>query len=294
MPSSSPPTAAPTVTSNEVVLSNGHTVHFVTHGPPNASQTFFLIHGSAGSHRSFAQLAPLLVQDDFNVVAVDVPGHGSTSGDAAGGDLDLTDARVARAMTETLEKVADRTGCRRFFVLGHSVGGTTAMQVAATANPSGLVRGVALVNSTAFRPTVFEHPRALMHFIVWMLTTSWVTRALVVPFARFVLCTGAGFSSKLRDHEVAFSFQRAGTHDYATVRKTAQRIHASGLPVFMARALDDRVVNKEIGDELCEVLKPETKLEYARGGHSIHKTHADDVAAALLKWAQGIETRKAV
>ncbi|KAF0700619.1 hypothetical protein As57867_008762, partial [Aphanomyces stellatus] len=85
-------------TASEIILSNGHPIYYVTHGPPNASQTFFLIHGSAGSHRSFAQLAPLLVQDDFNVVAVDVPGHGSTSGDAAGGDLDLTDARVARAM----------------------------------------------------------------------------------------------------------------------------------------------------------------------------------------------------
>ncbi|KAF0699883.1 hypothetical protein As57867_009555, partial [Aphanomyces stellatus] len=235
----------------------------------------------------FAQLAPLLVQDDFNVVAVDVPGHGSTSGDAAGGDLDLTDARVARAMTETLEKVADRTGCRRFFVLGHSVGGTTAMQVAATARP-GLIHGVALVNSTAFRPTVFEHPRAVVRFIGWMLTTSAATRATVVPFARFVLCTLGGFSNKLRDHEVAFSFQRAGTHDYATVRKTAQWIQASGLPAFVARAMDDQVVNKEVGDELCEVLQPATKLEFERGGHNIHKTHADQVAVALRQWTANI------
>ncbi|KAG9404625.1 hypothetical protein AC1031_004824 [Aphanomyces cochlioides] len=70
---------------DKLTLTNGHDLWFALYGSANALHTYVLIHGSPGSHDDFKELSPLLLSDDVNVIALDLPGSGLTRSEAAGG-----------------------------------------------------------------------------------------------------------------------------------------------------------------------------------------------------------------
>ncbi|CAK4627539.1 hypothetical protein LEN26_013442 [Aphanomyces euteiches] len=274
-----------TKTLEKVTLKNGEDVWFATYGYPNALDTFFLVHGAAGTHEDFKHFSPLLANEAYNVMAVDLPGHGLTSGDAAGG-VDLTEARIVDAMIETVEILAAREPLRRFFLVGHSFGGATAMQIVARGQPSSIA-GLALINTSGFRPHVIMRPYWVIVLLYKLLVASSFTRMLTSSLVRFLLVTH-GFSKTLTSAESAYTFHRTATMDFDAVKESASLIHEIKLPLFYANARNDRVVEKAIGDEVFAILQPPARLEYDSGGHNIQKTRAAELSAALHKWAAAV------
>ena len=84
-------------------------------GPP-----VILLHGLLGSLKNLTGLARAL-SDDFSVCRIDLPAHGQSSGLE-----DMTFSGMANAVAETV----DSLGWQEFAVLGHSLGGKVAMQLA--------------------------------------------------------------------------------------------------------------------------------------------------------------------
>lgn len=93
---------------------DGRTVSFWS-GPGGFSrkrQTLVFIHGSGGSHEDWSkQLDPL--QNDFNVAALDLPGHGQSAGR---GEQDVF------AYVAVVEKFIRAAGIVRPVLIGHSLG----------------------------------------------------------------------------------------------------------------------------------------------------------------------------
>lgn len=79
-----------------------------------------LLHGLLGASENLGALARLL-QQDFNAFSVDLPNHGR-SGHADGMDF--------RAMAEAVAKWMDDQGLAKARVVGHSLGGKVAMELA--------------------------------------------------------------------------------------------------------------------------------------------------------------------
>jgi pimeloyl-ACP methyl ester carboxylesterase len=98
-----------------------------------------LVHGFTGSSADFAGVAPELAER-LPVVAVDLPGHGSSPGyDADRYTLNDTAASVLAAL--------DAAGLLRFHLLGHSLGGKVAM-VMATRSPE-RIESLVLMDTSA-------------------------------------------------------------------------------------------------------------------------------------------------
>ncbi len=74
-----------------------------------------LVHGWAGSTRQYRRLAAALVDDGYECIVIDMPGHGP----AAGGQTDLVD------MADAITVVADNLGPLDLLV-AHSLGATSA------------------------------------------------------------------------------------------------------------------------------------------------------------------------
>ncbi|CAK4147443.1 unnamed protein product [Aphanomyces euteiches] len=149
-------TASAAKVMDKVTLKNGYDVWFGLYGSADARYSYVFVHGGAGSHADFKELSPLLVRENFNVIALDLPGSGRTSRDAAGGDK-LTEDSLIETGIEVIRIFEARNARWRCILVGHSFGGGTAMQAIARGKFHALI-GLALLNSAGFRPHSFTRP----------------------------------------------------------------------------------------------------------------------------------------
>ncbi len=84
-------------------------------GPPSGTR-FLLLHGWLDNAASFTPLTPFLPKE-WNLIALDFPGHGHSDHRPAGMTYQLGDG-----VLDTL-RVADHLGWKRFSLLTHSLGG---------------------------------------------------------------------------------------------------------------------------------------------------------------------------
>ncbi len=95
-------------------------LHYSRTGDPSKPTVIFL-HGFMGDHRDWDSVSSAL-SNDFDCVAVDLPGHGQSLGDAG----EYVFASAATAIID----VADDVGADSFSVVGYSLGGRLALYFA--------------------------------------------------------------------------------------------------------------------------------------------------------------------
>lgn len=133
----------------DLVEVDGVRLHVRVDGPADAPAVLFL-HGFGASLHTWEPWAQAL-SADFRVVRLDLPGSGLSPPDPA---RDYTDAR-SQALIEAL---LDRLGIASTHVVGHSMGGRLAWQLAA-AQPA-RVKRLVLLAPDGFASPGFEYDRA--------------------------------------------------------------------------------------------------------------------------------------
>jgi pimeloyl-ACP methyl ester carboxylesterase len=102
-----------------------------------ALPTVAFIHGAQNDHSVWALQTRYFAHHGFNVLALDLPGHGRSSGPALGS---------VEAMADWLLAVLDAAGAPRALLVGHSMGSLIALEASARAPQR--VSGMALLGST--------------------------------------------------------------------------------------------------------------------------------------------------
>jgi pyruvate dehydrogenase E2 component (dihydrolipoamide acetyltransferase) len=125
---------------NEVIeLESGSNVFALVAGPEDAAQKIVFLHGLGGSQSTWANVLGDFAER-YRIAAIDLPGHGaSDKPDAETTDYSLPG--LARALGTVIEKL----DLAPAIIVGHSLGGATALQLAFD-RPK-LVRGLVLVDS---------------------------------------------------------------------------------------------------------------------------------------------------
>ena len=117
----------------------GGTLSYTSEGDP-AAPAVVALHGLPGSVRDFRYLGPLLAPH-LHFVRAELPGFG--------GSTWQEDAVRFSGRANAVLALADHLGLRRFAALGHSMGGGTALTLAADAPDR--VSHLVLLNSVALR-----------------------------------------------------------------------------------------------------------------------------------------------
>ena len=107
-------------TEQQTLTLHGHSIAYVQKG---SGPVLLLIHGMAGTLDTWRSVIDPLAQS-ATVLAVDLPGHGSSS--PAGGDYSL--GSLAAAVRDVLDDLAVKSAT----IVGHSLGGGVAAQFAYT------------------------------------------------------------------------------------------------------------------------------------------------------------------
>lgn len=101
----------------------GHPLVY-SRGGPEGAPVLLMLHGYSGSRDDFNRVAYHLA-DDFRLIIPDLPGHGDTP---LAPEQDVSTV----ATVERINALVDQLGIDRFHVVGHSLGGAYAIQVAIT------------------------------------------------------------------------------------------------------------------------------------------------------------------
>ena len=118
---------------------DGHRAYAATGGrhlphPDPGLETVVFVHGAGQDHTVWVLPTRYFARHSRNVLAVDLPGHGRSEGEALVG---------IEAMADWIVAVLDAAGVERAAVVGHSMGSLVALE-AAVRHP-GRVRAIALV-----------------------------------------------------------------------------------------------------------------------------------------------------
>jgi len=236
---------------------------------PRDTPALLAVHGIPGCIRDFRHLAPLLT-DRLRFIRVDLPGFGGSA--PLDDDVDSFTSR-ARVVVE----LADALSLARFSILGHSMGGGTALVLAAT-HPQ-RVRLLALVASIALSrhrglglpPTVFAlmgrlvRTPGLGHLLLPWMRAQYKRRRL----------PGAETMNRA---EMARQLRAIAAADFALMRRSVD----AALPrTLLAYAKDDHMIETHVSEELARALSNARVLAFDSGGHNLQKTRAPELARAL-------------
>jgi pimeloyl-ACP methyl ester carboxylesterase len=251
----------------EVETSRGF-VTCVDEGPRGAP-ALFAVHGIPGSVRDFRYLAPQLTAA-LRVVRIDLPGFGGSPPEA---EAVATLPGRARLVVE----VADRLGLGSFSVLGHSMGGGTALVTAARHRER--VSKMVLVSSLALRrhrglgvgPHTFAAAaRLLATPVLGPLLLPWVR-------AQYRRRRFPGIDGMDR-RSFAVQMRALAAVDFALLRSCV----ASALPpALVAYARDDHMIETDIAEELAQALPGAHVVAFDEGGHNLQKTRAAELGAEI-------------
>lgn len=227
------------------------------------------VHGAPGSHRDFRWLAPALAEH-FRVIRFDMPGFGRTPKSTMPSPRLHSRAHFVHEVMQRLELEAP-------IVLGHSMGGPVAMATAAL-DPD-RVSGLAVlasVGASAHRG-IRETPSTKM--ISMALRTPGVKKAVHGPLRRGFLA--AGFSKSFSTESFAHSIHCVARLRFDDVGRYADAVGRTSMPALVAYAMDDRLIEAEIGQDLADRLPHGPRLVFEAGGHNVQKSHAAEIARAL-------------
>jgi pimeloyl-ACP methyl ester carboxylesterase len=245
------------------------------------NEACILIHGFGEGAYIWTDIAPSIAKS-FRTLAVDLRGHGDSSWDAKG------EYSVDDHVADLIE-VTDLLRIQRFALVGHSLGGNIAMQIAA-ARPESVI-GLVIVD---FGPDLNPEgtDRVLTDFNDSLRTwdslseyAEWlqVRRPLVSPTITNNLSAGAlqahpngGYrvkcdpalgNAKMREHDSAFLWNI---------------IASLSSPVLILRGIGSAVLNCKVAQKMAQMLPDGHLRTISQAGHGVVLDNPREFAAAVL------------
>ena len=237
------------------------------------------LHAIAHGARDFELLAER-AGDAFEVIAVDWPGHGLSPDDGKAPD--------AKHYADVLTRLLDTLQLDRPILLGNSIGGAAALQVAASRGDLG---GLILCNAGGLRPVDgvarFAIARMVSFFRAGEMGRKWFGGAYRFYYTRLVLPRAP---QAHRERIVAAGYEMAGTLRSAWESFARGDADARGLvamvncPILFAWAKSDRIIPWSASRNAALTAKNGT-VALLKGGHSAFVEDADNFARVLREFA---------
>lgn len=274
--------SGPELSSHHLLLPTGVDLYYVERRgsteplvPP-----LVLVHGFSDSWRSFEEVLdrlPLAAYDGL-VYALDLRGHGRSSGAAVGGYAPDDCAADIAAFLDAL-------GIERAVVVGHSMGGLVA-QAFAVGHPGRVDRLVLIATaaSMAGHPALAEMGPAIIAF---------ADDGPAPP--DFVLDFQASTFHTLPAPHVLYRYLSESLRLRGTVWKEAlagmnradyrSRLASVTVPALVLWGEEDGVFSRAEQEELCALLPDATLRTYPGAGHALNVERAGEVAGAICAFA---------
>lgn len=254
----------------DIHLSTGIRVHYAEQGPATGAPVI-LLHGYSDSWFSYSLVFPALARD-ARVYALDLRGHGNSDRPASGYQMRDLAADVIAFM--------DAKGIVRATIVGHSMGGFVAQQVALAA-PRRVSQLVLIGTATT--------PRNFIGIEELHKAVNSLPDPVPEEFAReFQMSTiGAPLSKTFVDRVVSESLKLPARvwREIAVGLMTYERAVAlgrSGIPALVLHGAKDPYIASAEADSLGAMVGAKRVVKYPETSHAVHWERPADVARDIL------------
>jgi len=259
----------------------GHDAYCYTGGKPfnPALPTAVFIHGAQSDHSVWILQTRYFAHHGFNVLAIDLPGHGRSKGAA------LTNVA---AMADWLLAVLDAAGVQQASLIGHSMGSLIALEASAK-SPARIVR-LALIGTTypmqvspALLDTVKnDEPTAIDMVNIW--SHSTIAQKPSSPGPGFYVMGGAQrlmqrISAINPDHVFYTDF--SACNDYLNGEAAAQSVRC---PTLFLLGRQDIMTPQKSTATLTNAIPHATVKVIDQCGHDLMAEQPDIVLDSLYKF----------
>lgn len=236
-----------------------------------------LLHGFGNSLQSFRLLAPLL-QDDYHVITLDMPGFGLSSKPV---DYDYHGPNQAATVGAFIRQL----GLQRPVIGGHSLGGAVALRVAIN-EPD--MRGLVLMNPGIINTGVPAATQYLFFPLPRLAAKQFSNREFRERFLRLSFVDQSVVTDKVMDNlmlSVRSEGHMAGTTSMMGQYEAATEIMLLGKldkPVIIVWGAADRNKTPEELAALQDGLRHDTLINVPGVGHYVHEEAPEKVATGLV------------
>ncbi len=240
--------------------------------------TALLVHGWHSDSRTWWRVAPALAGAGWRVLAVDLPGHGSSPAPAG--------AATVRDWAREIARTLDAAGEGRLdAAVGHSAGGATLAELAAS-DPDRFGRILLEEPALNRRPDVEEH-------LGWLADRK--VRALIDPEALGDEVLAANPDWQRGDAEawvaalVDFDLEAMAPSLRAGLGyRTADLLPGMSVPVLVVAGSQARgsILTGRLRSAVIAAL-PGDRFVELDAGHSVHRDRFEEYRDALLAWLGG-------
>lgn len=253
-----------------ITLSTGVRLQYAEQGAPEG-EPVILLHGYTDSWFSYSRVLPL-VPDRYRVYALTLRGHGDSDRPASGYQM--------RDLASDVIAFMDAKGIVRASIVGHSMGGLVAQQVALAA-PRRTSRLVLVATAAAVQDfaAVRDFERAV----------NTLPDPVPVEFAR-------EFQYSTVHHPVPDAFMRTAIAESLKLPAVVWRqlmagmmaadpavaLGRSGIPALVLRGDKDTLIDAAAQDSLVAMLGTATGKTYLETGHALHWERPEEFARDLV------------
>jgi len=266
-----------------VRLASGLTVRAIECGPADGPAVF-LVHGWACSVYTFRRNLRALADAGFRVHSADLKGHGLS-------DKPLAPTEYGtEAMAEHLSQILDALGVGRVALVGHSMGGALALDVAMRW-PERVTR-VALLDSVGLgEARLVKVVRALTPAPLTPLLPRLARRWMVTVVLRFAYGAFGGFAERDVDEywaptqfpEAVYA-ARLIAHHFTWSPVPAERLGELRCPALVLFGTRDRLVSPRSARQLLDALR-DGRLALVEGaGHVALEERPEEVNRHLVSF----------
>ncbi len=253
---------------------NGKTVFAATGGkefdPARPAMVF--LHGAGMDHTVWVLLARWFAHRGFGVLAVDLPGHGRSQGEALTSIADMSDWTIA---------LLDNAGATAATLVGHSMGSLIALKTAAT-HPD-RVTALGLIGTAAAMPVspdLLNAAKANDHAAIDMVDI-WghgYRASLGGSLNPGAWMIGGGMRLLEECPPGVLYADLAACNDYRDGLASAAKVTAPAVLVLGER---DMMTPARAGRDLAKALPDATTVVLKGAGHMLMNERPDEVLAAL-------------
>ncbi|HDQ04558.1 MAG TPA: alpha/beta hydrolase [Deltaproteobacteria bacterium] len=238
------------------------------------AQSLFFIHGSGGDHSSWSfQYARL--NKNFNIIAVDLPGHGSSEGS---GENDINKYSL------WVKKLLDALQLKNVIIVGHSLGAAIALTFAAEFGS--MIKGIAAVGGglkMPVNPAIFE-----------LLKKE--------PETAFELMCKFSLAKENRDKlaeplkkSMAVANIEALYNDLVACDKMdlTEKVKIINLPSMIMCGEEDKMTPPQLSRDIAASIKGSKTCFIKNAGHMVMMENPEEFNKALIDFAKTIAAQKA-
>lgn len=238
-------------------------------------QTVVFIHGAAMDHTVWSLQSRYFAHHDYSVLAVDLPGHGKSGGDAI---------PTIAGMADWVGRLAEEVDAGLLHLVGHSMGGLIALDFAArygdkVASVSMLgAAPVMPVNDGLLSAARANNHQALESIIEWGVGRRAQMGGHIAPGA-WVAGAGLRLIERVRPGVLANDF--SACNDYQDGLERAGQVTC---PVMLLMGEDDRMTPPRANGKMIGILQVCTPVTLKAAGHMMMVEQPDETLDALASF----------